>query len=231
MKRCKLTYLAGVLLFLTFFSPLKAQTGEKDFRYGGWHFLEISHTFKDTSKWSCSFYMEHDNYQYQWLDCFFIRAKVGYTIQPKSWGSSSIKLGLGYDLIGYSATQGHRIVGDVSGKIVRSQLSASVRLRYLHTWKPELDVQDNELRTLLMVQYTFPKKETQTPKGPKTRGAIKPYLAVEIFTWGNQWRKSRHYIGCMYNITNAMQIEGFYMLTFSNKSPEHILGLGLNFTI
>lgn len=225
MKRGERTYLLGLLPLLFFSSSLKAQKEEKDIRFGGWHFLEISHTFQDAPKWSCSFYFENENYEYQWLDCCFIRGKVGYKVLP--W----LKLGLGYDYVGFSTTYGHRVVSDVTGTLKKDGLSASVRLRYLHTWKPELAIQDNELRTLLMVQYTFPKKVAETQKGTKTRGAIRPYLAVELFTWGNQWRKSRHYIGCMYDITKEMQIEGFYMLTFSNKNPEHILGLGLNFTI
>lgn len=225
MKRGKLHYLLGLLVFLAFTSPLKAQNEEKGLRYGGWHFLEISHTFKDAPKWSCMFYLEHENYQYRWLDCCFIRAKVGYKVLP--W----LKLGLGYDYVGYSTTYGHRLVGDVTGTLKKENLSASVRLRYLHTWKPELASQDNELRTLLRVMYTFPEKTIDKGDRIRTRGAIMPYMAVELFTWGDKWRKSRHYVGCMYNITQQMQIEGFYMLTFSNKDPEHILGLGLNFTI
>lgn len=212
----------AILIWAMFFAlpiGLIAQQTEENNSFGGWHFIEISHTFKDTSKWSCLFYFEHENYQYQRLDCCFIRAKVGYKVLK--W----LKLGVGYDYVGYSTTYGHRLLGEMTGTIKRSGLSATVRLRYLHTWKPELSIQDNEIRTLLKVQYTFPSKEE------KKQGEIKPYIAVEIFTWGNQWRKSRHYLGCMYDITKQVQIEGFYMLTFSNKNPEHILGLGLNFTI
>ena len=202
----------AILLFHIPFQ-IKAQEKTEDNSFGGWHFVEISHTFKDTTKWSCLFYFEHENYQYRRLDCCFVRAKVGYKVLP--W----LKLGLGYDFVGYSTTYGHRIVAEVSGTLKRGGLSASTRIRYLHTWKPELGTQDNELRTLLRVQYSF------------SRVPVKPYVAVEIFTWGSQWRKSRHYVGCMYDITRQLQIEGFYMLTFSSKNPEHILGLGLNFTI
>lgn len=229
MKGNKIVIPLFILLLLLFSSPLTAQQAEENNSFGGWHFIEISHTFNNATKWSCSLYYENDNYQYQRLDCSFVRAKVGYTV--KKWGSSFIKLGLGYDFIGFSTTYGHRLVGDITGKIVRSQLSATARLRYLHTWKPEIQAQDNEFRTLLMVAYTFPSKEFETHGKIKERGKIMPYLAVEIFTWADKWRKSRHYVGCMYDITKQMQIEGFYMLTFSNRNPEHILGLGLNFTI
>lgn len=220
MKTSRLKIVLYVVLSLLCFFSLKAQPKEENkFLYGGWHFLEISHRFKEAPKWSCMFYLEHETIQYRWLDCFFVRAKVGYKVLP--W----LNLGLGYDYVGYSTTYGHRVVADVSGSIGERRLSASVRLRYLHTWKPEMGNQDNELRTLLKVVYTIPRDEA------KRRGEIKPYLAVEIFTWADQWRKSRHYVGCMYDITRQMQIEGFYMLTFSNRNPEHILGLGLNFTI
>ena len=58
-----------------------------------------------------------------------------------------------------------------------------------------------------------------------------PYVATEAFTWGNEWRTTRNYVACTYDVTNYMQAEAFYMLTFSNQKPQHILGVGLNFTI
>lgn len=71
----------------------------------------------------------------------------------------------------------------------------------------------------MIVSYAIPKAQ------------LTPYLAVEIFTWGKQWRRSRHYVACAYDITEHVQLEGFYMLTFSNHDPQHILGLGVNFSI
>jgi len=35
----------------------------------------------------------------------------------------------------------------------------------------------------------------------------------------------------MLDITDYMQAEAFYMLTFTKKETQHILGFGLNFTI
>ena len=130
-----------------------------------------------------------------------------------------LKLGLSYDYLRLPNCFGHRAVFDIVGTLKEGHLSSSLRMRYLHTWKPELGTEDNELRTRLIVSY----------KIPDTR--VMPYLAVEIFTWGNTWRKSRHYIACTYDITKYMQCEGFYMLTFSSKDPEHILGFGMNFTL
>lgn len=56
-------------------------------------------------------------------------------------------------------------------------------------------------------------------------------MATEAFTWGNEWRKTRNYVACTYDVTNYMQAEAFYMLTFTKKETQHILGFGMNFTI
>lgn len=200
------------MLLLSLSICVNAQREEEDNSFGGWHFVEVDHKF-DSSKWTGMLYFEHENFQYQRLDCWFLRPGVRYQVLP--W----LKLGLSYDFLKTPSTYGHRAVFDVVGTLKEGNLSTSLRLRYLHTWKPELGTEDNELRTRLIVSY----------KIPQTR--FEPYLAVEIFTWGNQWRRSRHYVACTYDITKFMQIEGFYMITFSNRDPEHILGLGLNFNI
>ena len=79
--------------------------------------------------------------------------------------------------------------------------------------KNQLHTQDNELRTRLLVSYKIPDLK------------LTPYVATGIFTWGNTWRKSRHYAVCTYDVTDYMQAEGFYMLTFSDKDPQHILDM------
>lgn len=189
-----------------------AQQTDEDNSFGGWHFVEVDHKFGD-SKWTGMLYFEHENFQYQRLDCWYIRPGIRYNVLP--W----LKLGVSYDYLKVPSTYGHRAVFDVIGTLKEGNLSAALRFRYLHTWKPELGTEDNELRTRLIVSYQI----------PQTR--FKPYLAVEIFTWGGQWRKSRHYVACIYDITQWMQAEAFYMLTFRSKDPEHILGFGLNFNI
>lgn len=191
---------------------MNAQQAEEDNSFGGWHFVEVDHRFGD-SKWTGMLYFEHENFQYQRLDCWYVRPGVRYQALP--W----LKLGLSYDYLKIPSTYGHRAVFDVVGSLKEGNLYTSLRLRYLHTWKPELGTEDNELRTRLIVSYRI----------PETR--FMPYLAVEIFTWGNQWRRSRHYVACTYDITKFMQLEGFYMITFSSRDPQHIVGLGLNFNI
>jgi len=57
-------------------------------------------------------------------------------------------------------------------------------------------------------------------------------LAVEVFTWGTQWKKTRHYVGCSYDFSKAVQLEAYYIYyTFNNRPAQHVLGIGLNFTI
>ena len=48
-------------------------------------------------------------------------------------------------------------------------------------------------------------------------------MATEAFTWGNEWRKTRNYVACIYDVTNYMQAEAFYMLSFTKKETQHIL--------
>lgn len=200
-----------VLLFVAM-SCYEAQAQEEDNSFGGWHFLEVSHSFGN-SPWSAMLYFEHENYQYQRLDCWYLRPGVRFRALP--W----LKLGLSYDYLQLSSTYGHRIVADVVGTLKEDNLTASLRFRYLHTWKPKMGTEDNELRTRLIVSYHI----------PETR--LSPYMAVEVFTWGSAWKRSRHYAACTYDITSHIQVEGFYMLTFSGHTPEHILGLGLNVNI
>ena len=185
---------------------------EDDNSFEGWHFVEIDHKFGN-SKVTGMLYFEHENYQYKRLDCWYLRPGIRYNVLP--W----LKLGLSYDYLKVPDTYGHRVVPEVTGTLKEGRLSASLRFRYLHTWKPELHTQDNELRTRLLVSYKIPDLK------------LMPYVATEIFTWGNTWRKSRHYAACTYDVIDYMQAEAFYMLTFSDKDPQHILGFGLNFTI
>lgn len=203
----------SLILAMMLLSPLSGYAQqEEDNSFGGWHFVEISHKFGN-SKVTGMLYLEHENYQYKRLDCWYLRPGIRYNVLP--W----LKLGLSYDYLKVPDTYGHRIVPEVTGTLKEGRLSAYLRFRYLHTWKPELDTEDNELRTRLLVSYKIPDLK------------LMPYVATEIFTWGNTWRKSRHYVACTYDVTNYMQAEAFYMLTFSDKDPQHILGLGLNFTI
>lgn len=214
IKSARIKYLASLLLALSFSLVANAQEEEEDNSFGGWHFIEVTHTFGN-SPWSAMLYFEHENYQYQRLDCWYLRPGIRCKVLP--W----LRLGVSYDYLKLPSTYGHRVVADVVGSLKEGNLSASLRFRYLHTWKPELATEDNELRTKLAVEYNIPAAH------------LKPYLAVEVFTWGTQWRRTRHYAGCIYEITKHIQLEGFYMLTFSKRYtyPEHILGLGLNFNI
>lgn len=185
---------------------------EDDNSFGGWHFVEIAHKFGNSNV-TGMLYFEHENYQYKRLDCWYLRPGVRYN--ALSW----LKLGLSYDYLKMPDTYGHRLVPEVTGTLKEGRLSVSLRFRYLHTWKPELHTQDDELRTRLLVSYRIPNLK------------LMPYVATEAFTWGNEWRKTRNYVACTYDVTNYMQAEAFYMLTFSNQKPQHILGFGLNFTI
>lgn len=115
--------------------------------------------------------------QYQRLDCWYLRPSIRYT--PLPW----MKLGLSYDYLKLPNTYGHRAVAETTGTLKEGLLTASLRFRYLHTWKPQLRTEDNELRTRLLISYAIPQAK------------ITPYLATESFTWGMDWRRTRNYIG------------------------------------
>lgn len=203
----------SLILAMMLLSPLSGYAQqEEDNSFGGWHFVEISHKFGN-SKVTGMLYFEHENYQYKRLDCWYLRPGVRYN--ALSW----LKLGLSYDYLKVPDTYGHRLVPEVTGTLKEGRLSASLRFRYLHTWKPELHTQDDELRTRLLLSYKIPNLK------------LMPYVATEAFTWGNEWRKTRNYAACTYDVTDFMQAEAFYMLTFTMKEMEHILGFGMNFTI
>lgn len=75
----------------------------------------------------------------------------------------------------------------------------------------------NVLRSRLKVSYAIPESRWS------------PYLAVEVFTWGDTWKKTRHYVAMDYDITDWMQFEAYYLYYTHNGLPaQHILGLGFN---
>ena len=156
-------YLIAGLLLLAFSVKVKAQ--EEDNSFVGGHYLEVSHKIGDSPRMAI-LYFEHGNHQYQRHNCRYLRPRVHY--KPLSW----LKLGVSYDYLRHPDTYGHRAVFDVVGTLKENNPSATLRLRYLHTWRPELVTEDNELRTRLIILYTI----------PQTR--FMPYMAVEIFTWG-----------------------------------------------
>ena len=203
----------SLILAMMLLPPLSGYAQQEDDNsFGGWHFVEIAHKFGN-SKWTGMLYFEHENYQYKRLDCWYLRPGIKYNVLP--W----LKLGLSYDYLKVPDTYGYRIVPEVTGTLKEGRLSVSLRFSYLHTWKPELNTQDDELRTRLLVSYKIPCLK------------LMPYVATESFTWGNEWHKTRNYAACTYDVTDFMQEEAFYMLTFTKSETQHILGFGLNFTI
>lgn len=126
----------------------------------------------------------------------------------------------GYDIFRNPVCWSHRAVYDVTGSMKSGDLQVSVRERYIHAWSPAIGTQSNELRSLLKVQYNIPDS------------AFHPYLSAEVFTWGDRWKKTRHHVGCMYDLAQGVQVECYYLyFTFDGKPAEHVIGLGLNMDI
>ena len=109
---------------------------------------------------------------------------------------------------------------NITATLKQGNLKASIRERYIHSWTPPKGTQSDVLRSQLKVQYGIP------------NSGFTPYVAVEVFTWGTQWKKTRHYVGCSYDFSKAVQLEAYYIYyTFNNRPAQHVLGIGLNFTI
>ena len=112
----------------------------------------------------------------------------------------------------------HKLNLDLTGTLKSGNLKVSIRERYVHSWTPALGTESNLLRSRLKVQYAIPESRWS------------PYLAVEVFTWGDTWKKTRHYVACNYDFSDKVQLEAYYLYYAFNGVPaEHVIGLGLNF--
>jgi len=202
-----------VLFFCTIFTEgIHAQSAD-GCRFGGWHFIEVNHEFKD-SKWSLTDYFEHDNYEYRRLSCWYNRIGVGYKLLP------FLKTSVNYNILRESGEWVHRGEFDLQGTLIRENLSVSIRERFVHSWFTDKGCQSDVLRSRLKVKY----------KLPKTR--LAPYVMMEVFTWKAEWKKTRHYLGMTYDIDKHVQLDAYYLYyTYFQNSPEHMIGFGLNLDI
>ena len=204
-------------LFLIFFLGIivsnisTAQETKENNTFGGWEFLELTYNFKNSPIFA-SVYFEHDNYQYNRLECWYLRTMFGYKIT--NW----LKADVAYDYMKEPGYVTHRALIDLQGTLKQGNLKVSIRERYIHSWSPEIHEQGDALRSRLKVQYAIPDTK------------FSPYVAAEVFTWGTEWKKTRHYVACDYDISSCMQLECYYLYyAFNGKPAEHVLGIGLNF--
>ena len=201
-----------ILLLLLLPLNLRAQEPLPDgWRFGGWEFFELNHDFGNGPFFG-SFYFEHDNLSYRHFDCWYTRTTLGVKLLP--WLSADVA----YDYLKEPAAVSHKLLLDVTGSLKSGPLKVAIRERYTHSWTPATGKQGNVLRSRLKLSYSV----------PGTRWS--PYLAVEVFTWGDTWIKTRHYVACDYALTDWMEAEAYYLYYAYNGRPaQHILGLGLNF--
>lgn len=188
----------------------RSESGDWNGELAGWEFFEVYHDFRN-SNWFTSVYFEHDNIKYRTFDCWYLRTTIGYKFN--SW----LKADVAYDFMQEPDFITHRAVFDLTGTLRQGDLKVSVRERYIHTWSPAVGQQSNVLRSRLKAQYSIPDSR------------FKPYLAMEVFTWGDTWKKTRHYVATTYTINEHFELEGYYLYyTYAAKAPQHILGIGLN---
>ena len=201
-----------LLLVCLFPLCLRAQEAE-DNTFGGWEFIEVNHDF-GKGPFFGTFYFEHDNYQYRLLECWYTRTTLGVKVLP--W----LKADVAYDYLQEPSFHTHKLNLDLTGTLKSGNLKVAVRERYVHSWTPALGEEGNVLRSRLKVQYAIPDSRWS------------PYVAVEVFTWGDSWKKTRHYVACNYDFSDKVQFEAYYLYyAFHGVPAEHVIGLGLNFNL
>lgn len=204
--RIKSTLLAAVMAF-AFSATAFSQDDET---FGGWLFLEVGHEFGDTGL-GLTTYFEHDNYQFNHMECWYNRTTLSYKVLP--W----LKAGVSYVPVREPGYWKHYMEAELTGTLKSGNFKVSIRERYRHGFT---GTATNELRSRLKVAYSI----------PDSKFGIS--LAPEVFTWGTEWKKTRHYVSCTYDVLDYMQIEGYYMYyAFKTAPAEHVIGLGLNFEL
>ena len=202
---------ATLVTLLVLIASLAQAQVKEDNTFGGWEFLEVNHDF-GKGPFFGSFYFEHDNYQYRRLECWYTRTTFGVKVLP--W----LKADVAYDFLREPSWITHKAVFDLTASLKQVGLKVSVRERYMHHWTPETGGQGDILRSRLKVQYDIPESR------------FSPYLAVEVFTWGDEWKKTRHYVACDYSISKSVELEAYYLYYAFNSLPaEHVIGTGINF--
>lgn len=200
-----------VVALLLVGTAASAQDVPEGWRFGGWEFVEVNHEF-GSSPFFGTFYFEHDNLQYRYFDCWYTRTTLGVKLLP--W----LKADVAYDYLKEPAAVTHKLNLDVTGTLKQGPLKVAIRERWVHSWTPSLGSEGNVLRSRLKVSYAIPESRWS------------PYLAIEVFTWGDTWKKTRHYVAMDYAVTDWMEFEAYYLYYTHNGLPaQHILGLGLNF--
>jgi hypothetical protein len=203
-------FLILIVLFSSFNVALASEKEENN-TFGGWEFIEVNYNFKK-APFFATLYFEHDNYQYQRLECWYLRSTLGWKVNK--W----LKADVAYDFMQEPGYVTHRALVDLQGTLKSGNFKVSIRERYIHSWSPAIHKSSGVLRSRLKVAYDIP--ETK----------FSPYLAAEVFTQGTTWKKTRHYVACTYDFTDFMQLEWYYMYYAFNGVPaEHVLGIGLNF--
>lgn len=198
-------------LLLTFASLMSGNAQEiEDNSFGAWLFWEASHEF-DNGIYVTE-YFEHASFQFQRLDACYTRTSLGIKLLP--W----LKVGVNYvPVLNPGNVWKHFGEFDVVGTLKSGDFKVSIRERYRHGFT---GTATNELRSRLKVAYDIPGTEFGV------------YLAPEVFTWGTEWKKTRHYVACTYNIAGHIQFETYYMYyAFRDVPAEHVMGLGLNFAL
>lgn len=195
-----------VALFLSGSNLLSAQVVE-DNTFGGRVFTEVSHTFDNGI-----YVTQYFNYQFQRMECFYGRTSVGMKVLP--W----LKAGVNYvPVLNPGNEWKYYMELDVVGTLKSGNFNVSIRERYRHGFT---GAATNELRSRLKVAYDIPDSKFGF------------YLAPEVYTWGDEWKKTRHYVGCTCDFSEHVQLEGYYIYyTFRNSPAEHVIGVGLNFKL
>ena len=203
--------LAAILLSLLS-TALSAQ--ERD-DYGGWADIQLNKSWSDGSPSGGPYIGLRGEYRtkerFQATDIWFIRPTVGYRFN--SWLKSDIS----YDWCHSASGIQHKFLFSATGSLKSGPLSVSVREMYVRILSASTGQWSNLLRSKMTAMYTVPEC------------GIKPYLAIEIFTW-TRWINTRHFVGTQIPLGGGCSADIFYLYltTAGSPSARHIAGLGLN---
>ncbi|MBO4570739.1 MAG: DUF2490 domain-containing protein [Bacteroidales bacterium] len=208
----KYTSILIAVIILLLPSLLRAQ--EKD-DYGCWTDIQINKSWSDGSTSGGPYIGLRGEFRtknnFQSTDIWFIRPTVGYKFN--NWLKSDIS----YDWCQSGLGLQHKFLFSATGTLKSGPLSVSVREMYVRILTTSTGQWSNLLRSKMTAQYAIPDC------------GIKPYLAIEVFTW-TKWINTRHFVGAQFPLLEGCSADLFYLYltTAGTSSARHIAGLGLN---
>lgn len=154
-------------------------------------------------------HLEHrTNNNFKDTDCYFARQTVGY--KWLSW----LKTDMAYEIKKDTKTVHNRGLFSATATLKQGAMSFSLRERYVYDYYVKDRKSKNVFRTKATTSYSIPNT------------CLSPYIATEVFI-GDDWEKTRHYIGTKIDIDklNSLNIYYMYYTKKDDNAHQHIIGV------